>query len=129
MATDVKNIDIKNCTQYFFNHMLNLKNFDSYLLKIDKKSYRNIDIYYIGYITIKKIDYYENIYSLNPLQLIVNHANGYLKEKNQNKYLVFDDITDQNKEVIMKYTELWDGIKSEIKAINGGKELHMIKIL
>ena len=47
--------------------MLNLKNFDSYLLKIDKKSYRNIDIYYIGYITIKKIDYYENIYSVNPL--------------------------------------------------------------
>ena len=47
--------------------MLNLKNFDSYLLKIDKKSHKNIDIYYIGYITIKKIDDYGNIYSVNPL--------------------------------------------------------------
>ena len=37
--------------------------------------------------------------------------------------MVFDDITDHNKEVIMKYTELWDGIKNEIKAINGGKEI------
>ena len=37
--------------------------------------------------------------------------------------MVFDDITDHNKEVIMKYIKLWDGIKNEIKAINGGKEI------
>ena len=62
----------------------------------------------------------ENIYSLNPLYLILNHVNGYLEEKNENKYLVFDDITNKHKEVIKKYTELWDKIKNEIKAINGG---------
>ena len=54
--------------------MINIKNFDSSLLKIDKKSYKNIHIYYIGYITIKKLDDHENIRSVNPLYLIVNHA-------------------------------------------------------
>ena len=55
MDADVKSLDIKNCTYHFFNDMINLKNFDSNLLKIDKKSYKNIDIYYIGYIKIKKL--------------------------------------------------------------------------
>ena len=61
--------------------MINLKHFNSNLLKIDKKHYKNIDIYYIGYITIKKSDDYESIYSVNPLYLQVNHANGYNEEK------------------------------------------------
>ena len=52
MAGDVKSIDIKNRTYYFFNDMINIKNFDSNLLKIDQKSYKYIYIYYIGYITI-----------------------------------------------------------------------------
>ena len=91
------------------------------MLKIDKKSYKNIDIYYIGYITIKKIDDCENIYSVNPLYLLVNHASGYIEEKNGNKYLIFDSV-DENKEVLKKYADVWDGIKNKIKAINGGKE-------
>ena len=61
--------------------MINLKHFNSNLLKIDKKHYKNIDIYYIGYITIKKSDDYESIYCVNPLYLQVNHANGYNEEK------------------------------------------------
>ena len=56
----VREINIENRTYYFFNDMINIEVFDSNLLKIDKKSYKNIDIYYIGYITIKKIDDYEN---------------------------------------------------------------------
>ena len=64
---EVKQINIKNWTYYFDNDMINLKNFESNLLKIDKKSYKNIDIYNIGYITIKKINNYENIYGVNPL--------------------------------------------------------------
>ena len=91
------------------------------LLKIDKKSYKNIDIYYIGYITIKKIDDYESIYSVNPLYLRINHASGYIEEKNGNKYLIFDSV-DENKEVLKKYADVWDGIKNKIKAINGGEE-------
>ena len=89
--------------------------------KVDKKSYKNIDIYYIGYITIKKIDDCENIHSVNPLYLLVNHASGYIEEKNGNKYLIFDSV-DENKEVLKKYADVWDGIKNKIKAINGGKE-------
>ena len=102
--------------------MINFKNFESNLLKIDKKHYKGIDIYYIGYITIKKIGDCENIHSVNPLYLLVNHASGYIEEKNGNKYLIFDDSVNENKALLKKYADVWDGIKNEIKAINGGKE-------
>ena len=101
--------------------MINIEDFDSGLLKIDKKSFKNIDIYYIGNITIKKIDDWDNIHSVNPLYLIIGKVDGFIEEKNGSKYLVFD-FTDKNKEVLAKYTELWDGIKNEIETINGGKE-------
>ena len=84
---EVKQINIKNRTYYFYNDMINIKNFDPNLLKIDRKSYKSIGIYNIGYITIKKIDGYDNIYSVNLLYLHVNHASGYIEEENQNKYL------------------------------------------
>ena len=51
----VKQIDIKNRTYYFYNDMVDIKKFDSNLLKIDKKSYKDIGIYNIGYITVKKL--------------------------------------------------------------------------
>ena len=69
----VKQINIKNRTYYFYNDMINIKNFEPHLLKIDRKSYKNISIYSIGYITIKKIDDCENIYSVNPFYLLVDH--------------------------------------------------------
>ena len=119
---EVKQISIKNPTYYFYNDMINLKNFESNLLKIDKKHYKGIDIYYIGYITIKKIGDCENIHSVNPLYLLVNHASGYIEEKNGNKYLIFDDSVNENKALLKKYADVWDGIKNEIKAINGGEE-------
>ena len=118
---EVKQIEIKNRTYYFYNDMINLKNFDSNLLKIDKKHYKWINIYYIGYITIKKNDEYESIYSVNPLYLHINHASGYIEEKNGNKYLIFNSV-DENKEVLKKYADVWDGIKDKIKAINDGEE-------
>ena len=120
---NIKEINIKNGTYYFFNDMINIKDFDSSLLKIDKKSYKNIGIYNIGYITIKKIDDCENIYSVNPLYLLVNHASGYIEEKNGNKYLIFDYSVNENKGLLLKkYADVWDGIKNEIKTINGGEE-------
>ena len=57
----IKQIEIKNRTYYFYNDIINLKNFESNLLKIDKKHYKGIDIYYTGYNTIKKIGDYEKI--------------------------------------------------------------------
>ena len=123
----VREVNIKNRTYYFFDDMINIEVFDPDLLKIDKKTYKNIDIYYIGYITIKNIDDYEYIYSVNPLYLIIGEVDGHIEEKNGSKYLVFDS-TDENRKVLEKYAELWDGIKNEIKAINGGKEGEYSKI-
>ena len=114
---EVKQINVKNRTYYFYNDLIDLKDFESNLLKIDKKSYKNIDIYYIGYITIKKIDDYESIYSVNPLYLRIDHANGYIEEKGVNKYLVFDS-TDENKELLKKYSDVWNGIKNKIKEVS-----------
>ena len=87
------------------------------MIKIDKKSYKSIHIYYIGYITIKNISDCERINSVNPLHFIAGKADGYIKKKNGNKYLLYDS-TDKNKEVLEKYTELCSGVKSEIKTID-----------
>ena len=118
--------------------MINIKNFNSDLLKVDKRSYKNIDIYYIGYITIKNISDYESICSANPLYFIIDFIiyfihllDGYIEEKNGNKYLIFAS-TDKNKEVLTIYTKLWDGIKNLIEKINNksgkyGKEFMKIK--
>ena len=88
----VKQINIKNRTYYFYNDIIDLENFDSSLLKLDKKSYKDIGIYNIGYITIKKNGDCKNIYSVNPLYLRINHASGYIEEINENKYLIFDSM-------------------------------------
>ena len=98
--------------------MINIKNFDPRLLKIDKKSYKDIGIYNIGYITSKKIDDYKNIYSVNPLYLTMSHASGYIEEKVVNKYLVFNS-TDENKELLKKYSDVFHGIINKIKKISG----------
>ena len=73
----VKEINIKKQTNYFFDDMINIKNFHSILLKIDKKLYKDIIICYIGYITNKKIGDCENIHRVNPLYLIINSGTGY----------------------------------------------------
>ena len=80
---NIKEINIKSRTCYFLNDMINIRNFDSNLPKIDKKSYKNIDMYYINYITMKD---HLNINSVNPLYLIINEVDGYIEEKNGNKY-------------------------------------------
>ena len=80
---------------------------------------KNTGIYNIGYITIKKIDNYENIYCVNPLYLRFNHANGYIGEKNGNTYLIFYS-TNGNKELLRKYSDVWNGIKNKIEAISSG---------
>ena len=69
---ETKQINIKNRTYYFYNDQIDLKDFDAKLLKIDKKDYNEIDIYYIGYVTIKKIGDYNDINSVNSLYLIIN---------------------------------------------------------
>ena len=105
---NIKQINIINRTHHFFNDMINIKDFDSNLLKIDKKSYKNIDIYYIGYITIKSISNYDSINSTNPLYFIIGEVDRNIEEKNGNKYLILNTLasTDKNKELLTKYTKL-----------------------
>ena len=116
----IKQINIKNRTYYFYNDIIDLKNFDAGLLKIDKKSYKDIGIYNIGYVTKKNIDDCKNINSVNPLYLNITHANGYIEEKSVNEYLVFDS-TDEIKELVKKYNDVFSGIRDKIKEINSNE--------
>ena len=102
----VKEINIKNQTYYFFDDMINIKNFHSNLLKIDKKSREDINIYHIVYITIKKFSDCENIHSVNPLYLIINSATRYVKEKNGKKYLIIDPT--EKYEEIFFWNYIWN---------------------
>ena len=82
---ELKQINIKNRTYYFYNDIIDIEKFDSSMLKLDKKSYKDLDIYNIGYVTIKKIGDCKNINSVNPLYLRITHAGGYIEEINGNK--------------------------------------------
>ena len=88
---EVRQINIKNRNYYFYNEQINLKDFNASFLKIGKKDYKKIDIYHIGYVTVKKIANYNNINSVNPLYVMINEMIGLFGERNENKYLVFDD--------------------------------------
>ena len=86
MSNKVKDIDIKNQTYYFFNNIINIKNFDPNDIKIDEKSYKNIFICYIGYVSIKDSKYVKTI-DVSPLYFIFNKMNGCFEEINENNYL------------------------------------------
>ena len=98
---EVKQINIENRNYYFYNDIIDLKDFEPNLFKIDQKHYKEINIYYSGYITIRKIDEYESIYSVHPLYLRINNESGYIEQKDGNKYLIFDSV-DENREVLKK---------------------------
>ena len=111
---EVKKTNIKS-EYHYFEDIVNIEDFHSNLLKIDKKPHKDVDMYYIGYTTIKKFGDCENIHKMNPLYLIIHSARGYFKEKYGEKYLIIDSTE--------KYEEVFSGIKSEIETINSGKEL------
>ena len=110
----IKQINIKNRTYYFYNNIIDIEMFDSNMLKLDKKSYKNLVIYNIGYVTIKKIDYDYDINSVNPLYLRIDNANGYIEEINEDKYLLFN-VTDENKKLLKRYDDVFNGIMDKIK--------------
>ena len=113
----IKQMNIENRTYYFYDDMINIKDFDPNLLNIDQKSFKNIGIYYIGYITKK--DRYK-INSLNPLYLIVHRIDGFTEEKEGSKYISIAS-TDSNSEFLKKYREVWSGTKDQIEKINSSK--------
>ena len=101
--------------------MVNIEDFHTSLLKIDKKSHKDIDIYYIGYIIIKKFGDYENIHSVSPLYLIINSATGHFKEKNGEKYLILDSTK--------KYEEVFLELYQKLKHLMEEKNYFMKKVI
>ena len=104
-----KQLNIKNRTYYFYNDLINFKDFDLGLLKLDKKSSMDISIYYIGYVT-KKPEY--NINSVNPLYLLIGEIDGFIEEENGSKYLNIA-LTDNNNEVLKNMRKF--GVELNIK--------------
>ena len=109
MSNKVKEIDIKNQTYYFFDDIINIKNFSLNNIELDEKSYKNILIYYIGYVTIKDSKYVK-INSVNPLYLIFNKVNGYFEEINGNKYLTLVPNNENKQKKDNKQTKKHEGI-------------------
>ena len=115
-----RQINIKN--------QINLKDFNARLLKIDKKYYKDIYIYYIGYVTVKKIANCNNINSVNPLYLTINEIIGHFEEKNGNKYLVLHDV-DEIKKFQRNMKKFGKMLKKKLKRLIVAKKLNMGKIL
>ena len=103
------------------------KNFDARLLKVDKKDYKEIDIYYIGYVTVKKIANCNNINSVNPLYLMIDKMIGHFEEKSGNKYLAVDDVNG-NKKVSKNMKKFGKVLKKKLKRLMVVKKLNMEKI-
>ena len=97
-----KQLNIKNRTYYFYDDLINLEDFDPSLLKLDKKSSLDVNIYCIGYVT-QKPEY--NINSVNPLYLLISELDGFIEEKEGSKYLNIS-LTYNNNDVLVKYAEV-----------------------
>ena len=111
-----KQINIKDRTYCFYNDIIDIKSFDSNTLRLDKKTYKNLDIYNIGYVTVKDIrsSSGHSINSVNPLYSRIDNASWYIEEKGSNKCLIFDS-TDENTELLKKYNDVFDGLIDKIE--------------
>ena len=109
----IKEINIKNRTYCFYSDIIDIKTFDSKNLKLDKKTYKDLDIYNIGYVTIKKTGDCYDVNRVNPLYLRNDNASGYIEEINKDKYLVFD-VRDGNKELLKRYDNVFNGLIDKI---------------
>ena len=105
-----KEINIKNRTYYFYNYIINLDEFDESKIKVNKKDFNDIDIYYLAYKHKKKISECNVINSVNPLYLRIIHINGqFEKGKDDAWYLVISD-----KDVYKKLVDIFESIKKKI---------------
>ena len=107
----VKELNIRNRTYYYFNDIINIKDFHSKLTN----SIKTLAFTILVTLLLKKIGDCENIISVNPLYLMIDSATGYFKEKCGEKHLIINSTE--------KYDEVFSGVKKEIETINGGKEL------
>ena len=108
----IRQLNNEGRTYYFYNDLINIKNFNSNNLKLEKKSLLGNSVYYIGCIT-KKPQW--NVNSVNPSYLMISRIKGHFEEVDGDKYLI---ISSENGDIMQKYEEVFDGIKEIIKKIN-----------
>ena len=96
------------------------------MLKVDKKDYKEIDIYYIGYVAVKKIANCNNINSVNPLYLMIQEMIGHSEEKNENKCLLLDDMEIKKFQRNMK--KFGKVLKKKLKRVMVAKKSNTEKI-
>ena len=112
-----KKLNIAGRSYYFYNDLIRLWNFDERNLKLDKKSWKDIDIYYLGYVG-KKPEW--NVNSVNQLYLIVNGIYGSISEENGTKYLTIS----KPENVLKKYEQVFSKIKQKIKKVSGEEVIY-----
>ena len=117
-----RQLNIKNRSHYFYNDLINVLNFQTSDSKLDKKTWNDLDIYFISYVD-QKPEW--NVKSVNSLYLMINSFYGRIEEGNGNKYLIISDIS-KNSNVLKKYDQVFSGIKHHIIKI-GGSEVNYDK--
>ena len=108
----IRQLNIEGRTYYFYDDLINIKNFNINKLKLNKKGVLGNDVYYIGYIT-QKLQW--NVNSVNPLYSMINRIKGHFDEVDGDKYLI---ISSENGDIMQKYQEVFDRIKEIITKIN-----------
>ena len=114
---EIKQINIKNRTYYFYNDIIDLDEFDGSKIKVDKKNFNDIDIYYLGYEYKKKITECNEINSVNPLYLNTKDTKGqFVKGKSDNVWylIIFGDA-----DVLRKFANIWKSIRAKIEENTG----------
>ena len=112
-----KQLNIKDRSYYFYKDLINLWNFNERNPKLDKKSWKNFNIYYLGYVD-KNPEWHVN--SVNQLYFIVNRVYESISEENGTKYLSID----KPENVLKKYKEVFSEIKQKIKTISGEEVIY-----
>ena len=114
---EIKQINIKNRTYYFYNDIIDLDEFDGSKIKVDRKNFNDIDIYYLGYEYKKKITECNEINSVNPLYLRIKDMKGqFKKSKDDNVWylILFGDA-----DVLRKFANIWKSIRAKIEENTG----------
>ena len=104
---------IKDRTYYLYNDLINVLHFEASNLKLDKRTWKDIDVYYIGYVDKDKPSDWK-VNSVNPIYLVINKVHGSISEKNGVKYL----SVDKSDSVLKNYDQVFSGIKYHIRKIS-----------
>ena len=114
----IKQINIENQIYYFYNDIIDLDEFDGSKIKVDRKNYNDIDIYYLGYEYKKKITECSKINSVNPLYLEIRDMKGQFKKGKSGNVWYLIIVCDAD--VLRKFANIWKSIRAKIEENTGG---------